>query len=153
MSFQSRLNFSEMASKSRAERSSLSREAVVSLGGRKWNDFPDNDENQSTCSSVSGTPTSAISVMSTQHSRERVDERQLDNKRLLQAAIKHGIRRASFGRNSRNQIGRAGRKPIEEITWKYHFVGLVHVTDMHSKKTITAYIEDPQVHLMHGIQP
>jgi hypothetical protein len=49
---------------------------------------------------------------------------------LLQAAIKHGKKRP-------NTQGRDG--------WIFEFVGIAHITDKSTKRTITAFVTDEEV--------
>jgi hypothetical protein len=74
--------------------------------------------------------TSLLTLRSTQHSRKRVDSRDINNRRLLQAAIKHGVKRP-------NTQGRDG--------WIFEFVGITHVTDKSTTRTITAFVTDDEV--------
>ena len=68
---------------------------------------------------------SAVTVLSSAHGRQRRAER-LINKRDLKAAVKYGKKELSY-----NQRG--------ELNYKYTFADVVYITDLTSRKEITAW--------------
>ena len=69
--------------------------------------------------------TSAVTLLSSDHGRQRRAERLID-KRDLKAAVKYGSRKVS-----RNQRG--------ELNWKYTFADIVYITDSTSTREITSW--------------
>ena len=110
--------------------SSLTEEAVSAVGGR-WTDCRGNDDDFDDSQSDYSRNTSTVSLNSTMHSKERVNERDIKNKRLLQATKLYGKRRP-------NTMGRNG--------WVFEYFGICLVTDQSTDTTITAYITDKQVY-------
>ena len=88
------------------------------------------DDSQSAVTSLAppSVATTAVSLESTMHSRQRVEERQL-LKRQLQAAVKHAAHMRTPARPGRN-----GRP-----TWKITHEGVTFITDETMKVAITAY--------------
>jgi hypothetical protein len=70
-------------------------------------------------------PTSACTLLSTVHGRDRRALRQI-GKRDLQAAVRHGVKKKAFSRNGKRN-------------WMYTFADIVYITDESSTTEITSY--------------
>jgi hypothetical protein len=83
-------------------------------------------------------PTSACTLLSTVHGRDRRALRQI-GKRDLQAAVRHGKKEAIF------YFSKHAGWTRQKNRWKYTFADVTYVTDSTSKVEITSWVVPLQI--------